>query len=149
MKQTDRQAGHDMRSYRAASSAPRLAALLTTWCALSATAAAAARVVKHHHHTTSLQFEIAQRQLSSHSPPPACVHGYLSAADRRTCICNIGWTGPRCNDNAIPSCKEGGSEPCYGSLRFSRAAREQSCECLQECVAHTRSVVEETFGAEG
>lgn len=33
-----------------------------------------------------------------------CIHGYLSAADKSTCVCNYGWVGLDCAENALPTC---------------------------------------------
>lgn len=33
-----------------------------------------------------------------------CIHGYFSAADKATCVCNYGWVGPACAENALPTC---------------------------------------------
>ena len=78
-----------------------------------------------------------------------CSHGYLSAVDRTTCICNSGWTGPRCETDAIPSCVRGQDNPCLEGLRFSRAASPKSCDCLAECAEHMQQSLQEFFGEEG
>ena len=78
-----------------------------------------------------------------------CVHGYLSAADRYTCVCNSGWVGPKCDIDALPSCIRGPGQPCMGDLRFAGTAENQTCECVAECVEHTIEMMRKTFGDRG
>ena len=87
--------------------------------------------------------------LLSLLPPQPCIHGYLSAADRYTCVCNSGWAGPSCDVDMLPSCNRGAGQPCLGDLRFSGPAENQTCECVRECVEHTMSVMRRTFGDKG
>ena len=95
--------------------------------------------------------------LHAHSPvwsspsssSPRCSHGYISSADRSTCVCNTGWTGPDCSRDALPSCVRGRGEPCFGDLRFTGTAETQSCECLAECVSYVRDARREVFGDRG
>ena len=81
-----------------------------------------------------LEFALAREPLPCDG---GCgVHGVCDQLSGR-CACQLGWTGPRCADEAYPACAlapDGSADlkaPCESLRKLSPVA----CECVAQCLA--------------